>query len=398
MSAQPTRAAGASEALRGVSSLDCGAAQARHASGGAAFSKGKPADAWARAERDAGIVRLARAGGLSQPELARVFGVSQPTVCKVLKSAGVACATEARSMAAEAREARQGHFLELYEAGYSLDEIGTRESISKIRVYEILRGHPDFLSRKRGNIRFSPDAEVPTWVPSEWHDAYRRLAAAKRRRGCRVLHAQAQAAGGASLMPRSSALRLPSMRPPQPAIEFANASADALGSGGAQVRFRDPIRPPAFALDFDVPPTRVLLAARNAQALALTNPDALVIDAVPQRIWRGPDRVEFANNRRWSQIFTVSLIVTAALGHEIHRDEVVDALWGDDPDGGPLDTDDAIATLLHQIRPYLRWAGLSIRCTRFFKRIAVAGTERALVGHPSFIIGSHGISPCGVSV
>lgn len=109
---------GTSEAHHGQSSLDCGAVVARHASGGAAFS-GR----------------------------------------------------------AEAREARSDRLLALYEAGYSLAEVGAREGLSGAAVHAILNFHPDFAARRSspGKGRAIP---VPEWVPAEWHDAYRRLAAA----------------------------------------------------------------------------------------------------------------------------------------------------------------------------------------------------------------------------
>lgn len=142
---------------------------------------------------------------------------------------------------------------------------------------------------------------------------------------------------------------------------------------------------------------RVILAPRRAAAIALRNPEALVVDYQGQCIRRGADRVVLGSERNPTQMFRLCVALCCTVGRSISREALLNAMAGDDPEGGPLHAESVLAIYLARTRPFRSWAGLTI--TRpIAGRIEVS--ETAPRGHahgPSFRISLHGVWPVGVA-
>lgn len=103
---------------------------------------------------------------------------------------------------------------------------------------------------------------------------------------------------------------------------------------------------------------RVILAPRRAAAIALRNPEALVVDYQGQCIRRGTDRAVLGSGPKATQAFLIASAYCCAIDGQVWRRELIDLLWGDDPDGGPLRAENVLAQITHRMKPFLAWAGL----------------------------------------
>lgn len=142
---------------------------------------------------------------------------------------------------------------------------------------------------------------------------------------------------------------------------------------------------------------RVILAPRRAAAIALRNPEALVVDYQGQCIRRGADRIVLGKGRKPTQLFRICVAMCCAVGRSIGREDLLDAMFGDDPYGGPLHAESVLAKNLTHTRPFRAWAGLTI--TRSIRgRIEVSETAPRRHAHgSSFRISLHGVWPVGVA-
>lgn len=115
---------------------------------------------------------------------------------------------------------------------------------------------------------------------------------------------------------------------------------------------------------------RVILAPRRASVIALRNPEALVVDYETRCVRRGAERVNFYGNAPTKR-FQFCAALCCAAGSEISRYDLIEMLWGDAEDGGPLCAYNIISRMLYDARPFLRWAGLTVQSTYFFGMIEV---------------------------
>lgn len=119
---------------------------------------------------------------------------------------------------------------------------------------------------------------------------------------------------------------------------------------------------------------RVILAPRCASVIALRNPEALVIDYENRCVRRGSERVSFSYGTAPTKTFRLCIALCCAAGGDVSRSDLIDLLWSDDEDGGPLRADSIISTMLCHARPFLLWAGLAVHSTKFFGRVEVRVT------------------------
>lgn len=103
---------------------------------------------------------------------------------------------------------------------------------------------------------------------------------------------------------------------------------------------------------------RVILAPRRAAAIALRNPEALVVDYAGQCIRRGADRAVLGTGPKATHAFLVAAAYCCAINGHVWRRDLVEMLWGDDPEGGPLRAENVLAQVTHRMKPFLAWAGL----------------------------------------
>lgn len=103
---------------------------------------------------------------------------------------------------------------------------------------------------------------------------------------------------------------------------------------------------------------RVILAPRRAAAIALRNPEALVVDYAGQCIRRGADRAVLGTGPKATHAFLVAAAYCCAINGHVWRSDLVDLLWGDDAEGGPLRAENVLAQVTHRMKPFLAWAGL----------------------------------------
>lgn len=137
----------------------------------------------------------------------------------------------------------------------------------------------------------------------------------------------------------------------------------------------------------------VILATRGAARIARRRPDALVIDYSRQCIRRGTQRVDLSTGVGPSQLFRFCAALCCAIGGRVWRHDLIAALWADDPDGGPLWVDSILSKLVSHARPFLAWAGLTIRSVKCPGRIEIAVAERPTLAVSSFRISFHGLWP-----
>lgn len=81
--------------------------------------------------------------------------------------------------------------------------------------------------------------------------------------------------------------------------------------------------------------------------------------------------VLLAGAKRFRMLATIAV----AAGEWIARLRVVEAIWGDDPDGGPVDPSNSIYKWLWRSRQALRRLGLAIETHRYdgYRIVEVAG-------------------------
>lgn len=142
---------------------------------------------------------------------------------------------------------------------------------------------------------------------------------------------------------------------------------------------------------------RVILAPRRAAAIALRNPEALVVDFDGQCIRRGADRIVLGSGRRPTQLFRLCAALCCSIGSSIGRDELIDVMFGDDPYGGPLHAESVLSKNLTHTKPFRTWAGLTVTRS-MLGRVEVSETVPRHHAHgPSFRISLHGVWPVGVA-
>ena len=123
---------------------------------------------------------------------------------------------------------------------------------------------------------------------------------------------------------------------------------------------------------------RVILAPHRAAAIALRNPEALVVD------YQG-------------QCIRICVAMCCSVGRSISREDLLDAMFGDDSYGGPLYAESVLAKNLTHTRPFRAWAGLTITRS-ILGRIEVSETAPRRHAHgSSFRISLHGVWPVGVA-
>lgn len=140
---------------------------------------------------------------------------------------------------------------------------------------------------------------------------------------------------------------------------------------------------------------RVILAPRHAAAIALRNPEALVVDYAGQCIRRGADRAVLGTGPKRTQIFRVCAALCCAIDTHLWRAELIDLLWGDDPDGGPLRAENVLAQVVHRAKPFLTWAGLRL-VNRSCGRIEIVPSAQPDHGR-SFQLRFRHVIPLGVA-
>lgn len=140
---------------------------------------------------------------------------------------------------------------------------------------------------------------------------------------------------------------------------------------------------------------RVILAPRRAAAIALRNPDALVVDYAGQCIRRGADRAVLGSGPKRTQMFRIAAALCCAVGSFISRSDLIDLLWGDDPDGGPEWSWNCVAQMVRWTRPFQAWAGL--RVVRHRDGRTVVTTAPAAIHGRSLHVRIRDVLPIGVA-
>ncbi len=142
---------------------------------------------------------------------------------------------------------------------------------------------------------------------------------------------------------------------------------------------------------------RVILAPLRASAIALRNPDALVVDYEGQCIRRGADRIVLGRGRKPTQLFRICVAMCCSVGRSIGREDLLDAMFGDDLYGGPLHAESVLAKNLTHTRPFRAWAGLTIKRSIAGRLDVSETTPRRHAHGPSFRISLHGVWPVGAA-
>jgi len=144
------------------------------------------------------------------------------------------------------------------------------------------------------------------------------------------------------------------------------------------------------------PPAGVILAVRNAAAIAARHPGSLVVDHQRQRVFRGADRVEMACFSRRTHLFALCSTICCAIGGQVSRSSIADAFYSGDAEGGPLCIESVISKRLCRARPFFRWAGLALKHRYIGGLIEVRATApQRDAAWTSFGINDHGIFSIG---
>jgi hypothetical protein len=136
---------------------------------------------------------------------------------------------------------------------------------------------------------------------------------------------------------------------------------------------------------------RVILAPRRAAAIALRNPEALVVDYDGQSIRRGADQVVLGAGQKRTQVFQLCAAFCCVIGSHLTRSDLIDLLWGDDEEGGPLRAENVVAQMIHCTKPFQAWAGL--RVVRYRDGRTVVSASASPHHGESFRIRFRGVVP-----
>jgi hypothetical protein len=123
------------------------------------------------------------------------------------------------------------------------------------------------------------------------------------------------------------------------------------GSGRATCRYKARRVLPA-------PPPVIAIAAGpiKAQRISIERPDRFVVCYASQFIYRDGEGVYFPRRP-----FTIAAALLAANGGAVSKLDLVDALYHEDPNGGPNQAYEAIAVwLARDVRPQLRKLGVAV--------------------------------------
>lgn len=99
----------------------------------------------------------------------------------------------------------------------------------------------------------------------------------------------------------------------------------------------------------------VIITTRQASLIATQNPAQIVIDMPGMRILKNNTAAQFS-----PAVFRFAAGVIAASGRLVTRNDLIEALWGDDPDGGPIDPNKLLDVYLHKSRQRLMPLGIGI--------------------------------------
>lgn len=105
-----------------------------------------------------------------------------------------------------------------------------------------------------------------------------------------------------------------------------------------------------------MPALRVILTKANAAVIAARHPAYVVVDLESQRVWTSADL--FAQFPPVMFRFAAGII--AASGQLVTYRDLIEGVWGDDPNGGPGDARTLLNVYLHQSRRRLAPIGLGI--------------------------------------
>lgn len=109
----------------------------------------------------------------------------------------------------------------------------------------------------------------------------------------------------------------------------------------------------------------VVSTAQMPPDAARRRPSAVVVNTYLCQFWRGPMYVRLSPTR-----FRFAAAVVCAR-RPISVDELIETMWGDDIDGGPLTPEKYLDVTLNHIRPVLRQIGISVEIPRYGLREAV---------------------------
>lgn len=133
---------------------------------------------------------------------------------------------------------------------------------------------------------------------------------------------------------------------------------------------------------------QVILTTGNAAGLADVNPEAIVLDYTPVPTWNA--RTKHLGYKPAGQVFCqgrlvrltpsqfrIASCIVAARGKTVSADAIMEALYGDDPDGGPEEK--TIDVHLCKIRKALPALGIAIETVwgRGYRAVVVAAPAQS---------------------
>jgi DNA-binding response OmpR family regulator len=123
---------------------------------------------------------------------------------------------------------------------------------------------------------------------------------------------------------------------------------------------------------------QIILALKAGQAKRLTvdNPDALIVDYDRKAFWRDGAFIRLEPSK-----FMLVFLIASRVGALVSKEELCDALWGDEEDGGPDTQWKVIDVQLCKIRKVLPSLGVWIETVhgRGYRFVARDGSvEHAL--------------------
>ena len=85
-----------------------------------------------------------------------------------------------------------------------------------------------------------------------------------------------------------------------------------------------------------MPVPRIILAPKNGARIAARNPDAVVVDYDEVRLRRGQISVQVTGRGKIGLTFRTAALICSCAGKVLQNAAIIEALWGDDAEGGPI--------------------------------------------------------------
>lgn len=128
-----------------------------------------------------------------------------------------------------------------------------------------------------------------------------------------------------------------------------------------------------YRYESSLAPQVILITSTRGCLISVDRPDAVVLAVGKKRAFRDGSMVRFSPTEA-----KIALCLLAAQGRQVCEDELIEFVWGDDPDGGPEDAGRMVRVFIYKVRHILRALNIGIESGwgRGFRAVDLAGAQQ----------------------